>query len=188
MWHAGLHIYIYIFATHEEASLERSSSWWVFHLQKLPVWGIRLIFYRIFLKWDWIQRWNGKIPKSRWWTVLSWGDTHGLHPLIPKKHMPPADVLLHAGGAGTDIFFGHGDILLGNVPPPKQLIGDSAPARWFYQHWGIRADRMFQSVVGGLSCKEKGGDCWKSWHHLSRRLLHILWSSAFSSWSWTLWL
>lgn len=112
----GVACWIYIFARHEEASLERSSSWTCISCQSEgSVWFSR----GFFLKWDWIQRWNGKIPKSRWWTVLSWGDTHGLHPLIPKKHMPPADVLLHAGGAERDIFVDMADICWETCLPPS---------------------------------------------------------------------
>jgi len=38
------------------------------------------------------------MPRPPGWTrFVCFSDTHGLHPLIPKKHMPPADVLLHAG-------------------------------------------------------------------------------------------
>lgn len=37
-------------------------------------------------------------PRPEGWTrFVCFSDTHGLHQLIPKDHMPPADVLLHAG-------------------------------------------------------------------------------------------
>jgi len=37
-------------------------------------------------------------PKPDGWTrFVCFSDTHGLHDQIPKNHMPPADVLLHAG-------------------------------------------------------------------------------------------
>eukprot|EP00438_Fugacium_kawagutii_P024538 Skav223318 [mRNA] locus=scaffold200:48559:50988:+ [translate_table: standard] len=40
--------------------------------------------------------WSQVRPEG-WTRFVCFSDTHGLHQLIPKEHMPPADVLLHAG-------------------------------------------------------------------------------------------
>lgn len=42
------------------------------------------------------EPWTAKCPEG-WTRFVCFSDTHGLHALIPKKHMPAGDVLLHAG-------------------------------------------------------------------------------------------